>query len=163
MVGLQIEFSLVERTADRELLPMARALGLGTLAWSPLGGGLLTGKYRRGEQGRATTFKSLIHLEDTTQKRAILDTLDSVARETGANSAQVAIAWITAHDMIPILGARTKEQLDESLAVSGGELSADHIKRLDGVSAVPLGFPYDVVLKLSERGSTRVTKFWRPT
>jgi aryl-alcohol dehydrogenase-like predicted oxidoreductase len=65
LVGLQIEYSLVERTADRELLPMARVLGLGTVAWSPLGGGLLTGKYRRGEEGRATSFKSLIHAEDT--------------------------------------------------------------------------------------------------
>jgi aryl-alcohol dehydrogenase-like predicted oxidoreductase len=61
IAAIQVEYSLVERTAERELLPMSKAFGLGCLAWSPLGGGLLTGKYRRGEQGRATQFGALIH------------------------------------------------------------------------------------------------------
>lgn len=147
LVGLQIEYSLVERTADRELLPMARALGLGTVAWSPLGGGLLTGKYRRGEEGRATSFKSLIHAEDTAQRRAILDTLQTIAEETGANAGQVAIAWISALDIIPILGARTSEQLEDNLAAANLKLSVDQIRRLDEVSSVALGFPNDVVTR----------------
>jgi aryl-alcohol dehydrogenase-like predicted oxidoreductase len=147
LVGLQIEFSLVERTVDRELLPMARALGLGTVAWSPLGGGLLTGKCRKGEEGRATSFKTLIHSEDTAQRRAILDTLQTIAKETGANVGQVAIAWISALDIIPILGARTSEQLEDNLAASNLKLSIDQIRRLDEVSSVPLGFPHDVMAR----------------
>jgi aryl-alcohol dehydrogenase-like predicted oxidoreductase len=58
---LQIEYSLVERTPERELLPMAAAFGPGTVAWSPLGGGLLTGKYREGQKGRATDMKRVVH------------------------------------------------------------------------------------------------------
>jgi aryl-alcohol dehydrogenase-like predicted oxidoreductase len=108
LVGLQLEYSLVERTPDRELVPMARAHGLGMVAWSPLGGGLLTGKYRRGEEGRATTWKTLIHAENSAQKTAILDALEAVAKETGSNSGQVAIAWIGAKGMIPIIGPRTR-------------------------------------------------------
>ena len=147
LVGVQFEFSLVERSVDRELLPMATALGLGTVAWSPLGGGLLTGKYRKGEHGRATSFKSLIHSEDTQQKRAILDSLEAIAKQTGATAGQVAIAWIGAHGIIPILGARTKEQLEDNLAASNLHLSPDQILRLEEVSAVSLGFPHNVVAR----------------
>ena len=77
IAGVQIEYSLVERTAERELQPMAQALGLGTVGWSPLGGGFLTGKYRRGEVGRATQLGVLIHQEDSAQKAAVLDALEA--------------------------------------------------------------------------------------
>jgi hypothetical protein len=80
-------------------------------------------------------------------KRAILDTLDAVAKETGATAGQVAIAWISAHGIIPILGARTKEQLEDNLAASDVHLSPDQILRLEEVSAVSLGFPHDVVAR----------------
>ncbi|HEY0800433.1 MAG TPA: aldo/keto reductase, partial [Steroidobacteraceae bacterium] len=92
VVGLQIEYSLVERTPDRELLPMSKAFGLGTVGWSPLGGGLLTGKYRRGEEGRATTFRRLIHTESNQVKIATMDALLGVADELGVSPAVVALA-----------------------------------------------------------------------
>jgi aryl-alcohol dehydrogenase-like predicted oxidoreductase len=108
---------------------------------------LLTGKYRRGEEGRAAFFKSLIHAEDTAQRRAILDTLQTIAEETGANAGQVAIAWISALDIIPILGARTSEQLEDNLAAANLKVSIDQIRRLNEVSSVALGFPNDVVTR----------------
>ena len=112
-----------------------------------LGGGLLTGKYRRGEEGRATSFKSLVHAEDTAQRSAILDTFQTIAEETGANAGQVAIAWISALDIIPILGARTVEQLEDNLAATNLKLSIDQIRRLNEVSSIALGFPHDVVTR----------------
>jgi aryl-alcohol dehydrogenase-like predicted oxidoreductase len=145
IVGLQIEYSLVERTPDRELLPMAQGLGLGTVAWSPLGGGLLTGKYREGATGRATEWKRLIHAESSAQKTAILDALGAIAKEVGANSGQVAIAWINAKGIIPILGPRTRAQLDDNLRAAAVKLTAEQVRRLDEVSAIALGFPHEML------------------
>jgi aryl-alcohol dehydrogenase-like predicted oxidoreductase len=142
----QIEYSLVQRTPDRELLPMAAAYGLATAAWSPLGGGVLTGKYRRGETGRQTGFGGrLFHPEDTTQKTAILDMLDTIAKETGSNQGRVAIAWTRARGVFPIIGPKTRAQLDDTLASTAVTLSSDQIQRLDEASAVPLGFPHDML------------------
>ena len=151
IVGLQVEYSLVERTPDRELLPMAEGLGLGTVAWSPLGGGVLTGKYRRGETGRSTTFKRLFHEENSAQRTAILDTLQAVAEETGTNSGQVAIAWIGGRGIIPIIGPRNRAQLDDNLGATRVVLSAEQRQRLDEASAVPLGFPHDMLAADAQR------------
>jgi aryl-alcohol dehydrogenase-like predicted oxidoreductase len=142
----QIEYSLVQRTPERELLPMARAFGLATVGWSPLGGGVLTGKYRRGESGRQTGMGGrLFRPEDTLQKTAILDTLEQVARETGSNSGRVAIAWVSAKGALPIIGPRTRAQLDDNVAAADLRLSADQLGRLDEASAVSMGFPHDMV------------------
>ena len=143
LVGLQIEYSLVERTGDRELLPMAQALGLGVAAWSPLGGGLLTGKYRRGEPGRATTFGAVVHHEDDERKRATLDALAAIGSELGCSETQIALAWLIARNIVPIVGPRTAEQLADNLAAAAVTLTSHQIARLDGASAVPLGFPHD--------------------
>lgn len=151
IVAQQIEYSLVERTPDRELLPMAAAHGLATAAWSPLGGGVLTGKYRRGESGRQTEFGRLFHPEDSEQKTAILDTLAAIAGETGCNQGAVAIAWIGAKGLFPILGPKTRHQLDEILAALSLSLSAEQIRRLDEVSAVPLGVPHEMLAKPANR------------
>ncbi|MGC4997568.1 aldo/keto reductase [Streptomyces sp. DT195] len=94
IVGVQHEYSLVERTADRELLPMAESLGLGAALWSPLGGGLLTGKYRRSAEGRLSDLGMVIHTESTGQKTAVVDTALAIAEETGVTPAQVAVAWV---------------------------------------------------------------------
>lgn len=144
LVGLQIEYSLAEqRTGDRELLPMAQALGLGVTAWSPLGGGFLTGKYRRGEPGRATTFGAAVHHEDDARKTATLDAVAATAGELGCSEGQVALAWLIARNVVPIVGPRTAEQLADNLAAAALMLTRDQIARLDGASAVPLGFPHD--------------------
>jgi aryl-alcohol dehydrogenase-like predicted oxidoreductase len=142
----QVEYSLVQRTPEGELLPMAAAFGLATVAWSPLGGGVLTGKYRRRETGRQTALGGrLFHPEDTPQKSAILDTLEAVADENGSNVGRVAIAWVAAKGAIPIIGPRTRAQLDDNLASIEVLLSADQIRRLDEASAIPLGFPHDML------------------
>lgn len=145
IVAQQIEYSLVERTADRELLPMASAYGLATAAWSPLGGGVLTGKYRRGETGRQTEFGRLFHPEDSERKTAILNMLATVAAETDANSARVALAWISAKGLFPILGPKTLQQLDDNLGALSVHLSDEHVCRLDKVSEVPLGVPHEMM------------------
>lgn len=151
IVGLQVEYSLVERTPDRELLPMAQALGLGIAAWSPLAGGLLTGKYRRGERGRATTFGAVVHVEDDGRKTALLDALVSTAREIDASPDQVALAWLCARGVVPIMGPRTVPQLHQNLGADSIQLSSEHRARLDIVSAVPLGFPHDFLADARQR------------
>jgi aryl-alcohol dehydrogenase-like predicted oxidoreductase len=146
IVAQQIEYSLVQRTPERELIPMAAALGLATVAWSPLGGGMLTGKYRKGETGRQTGFGGrLFHPEDTPQKTAIVDTLEAVANENGSNPGRVAIAWVSAKGAIPIIGPRTRVQLDDNLATTELSLSENQIHRLDQASAITLGFPHDML------------------
>lgn len=143
VIGLQTEYSLVERTSDRELIPMAQAMGLGIASWSPLGGGLLTGKYRRSEPGRATTFGAVVHREDSPRVTSILDVLASVAEETGASQSQIALAWQCARGIVPIIGPRTLDQLEDNLGASTLTLSCDQLGRLGAASAIQLGFPHD--------------------
>lgn len=145
VAAVQIEYSLVERTSDRELLPMAAALDLGVVAWGVLGGGLLSGKYRRGEQGRAHTFKLFVHQERTAHKSAVLDAVQGIARELGATESQVAIAWVLAKGLIPVLGPRSRTQLDEILGALSVSLSETQVDALDRVSAIPLGFPHEML------------------
>ncbi|MFJ9712861.1 aldo/keto reductase [Streptomyces sp. NPDC101234] len=149
VTGIQIEYSLVERTADRELLPMAESLGLGAALWSPLGGGLLTGKYRRGPEGRLTDFKTLVHTESSGQKTAVVDTVLAIAEETGASPAQVSVAWLreraaqASTSFIPIIGPRNLAQLDDYLGALDVQLTAKQFARLSDVSAIPLGVPHE--------------------
>lgn len=116
----QIEYSLVERTPERDLLPMAAAHGLATVGWSPLGGGVLTGKYRKGETGRDQGMGGRVFQpENTPQRSAIIDTLEAIASETGSNPGRVAIAWVRAKGVWPIIGPRTRAQLDDNLGALG--------------------------------------------
>jgi aryl-alcohol dehydrogenase-like predicted oxidoreductase len=143
--AVQLEYSLVERTAERELLPMAKAFELGTLVWSPLGGGLLTGKYRKGETGRAQGLGAVIHAESDERKTATVDAVLTIAEETGHSPGQIAIAWVLAKGALPIIGPRTSEQLADNLACVNVMLSEDQIDRLETTSAITLGSPHDVV------------------
>jgi aryl-alcohol dehydrogenase-like predicted oxidoreductase len=151
IAALQIEYSLVERTPDRELLPMAEGLGLGVALWSPLGGGFLTGKYRRGEEGRLQRLGRLVHGETTEQKTQVLDTVQAIAEELGIAPGQVAIAWLrhraarSTTSLIPILGANNLAQLDSNLGALQVTLTDKQAQRLDRVSAVPLGFPHEAL------------------
>jgi len=142
LAGIQVEFSLLQRTAERELLPMAEGLGLGIMGYSPLGGGVLTGKYRQGETGRATLVGAEI---DSPRINAILDALLAVAQEVEATPGQVATAWVKTRGVLPVIGARTRAQLDDQLRVPLLTLSPEQLQRLGAASAVPLGYPHDLL------------------
>jgi len=157
-VGLQIEYSLVERTPERELLPMARELGIGVTAWSPLGGGLLTGKYSRGDartqtapngSGANNAANRLGNSQWTVfwplseRNLSIAEEVKRVADEIGCTPSQVALNWLRMKDVIPIIGARKSSQIANSLACVNLILSDDHLRRLDEVSQIELGFPHD--------------------
>ena len=150
IAGIQVEYSLAQRTAERELLPMAEALGLGAALWSPLGGGFLTGKYRTGDEGRINSFLArLVHTEKTERERATLDTIMAIAKEVDRSPTEVAIAWIlhkarlSTTALIPILGPRTSEQLAGSLSALEVNLSREQIARLDETSEIALGTPHE--------------------
>lgn len=146
IAGIQLEHSLVERTAEHDLLPAARALGLGVVAWSPLGGGVLTGKYRQGETGRREAFGgNVFQAENSAQRTAILDTLLGLAEELGVTPGEIAIAWVSAKGSLPIIGPRTVAQLQSNLASTRLKLSPAQLAQLDHVSALMPIFPYTVV------------------
>lgn len=145
ITAIEVEYSLLQRTTERELLPMADGLGLGVLGYSPLAGGLLTGKYRRGETGRATDFKASISHEDMDKNAATLDALLAVAEELGVPPGQAAIAWVIAKGVFPIIGPRTPAQLDDNLAAAALKFSPEQIRRLDEASAVPQGYPHELL------------------
>ncbi|WP_262271048.1 aldo/keto reductase [Microvirga yunnanensis] len=146
IAGLQVEHSLVERTTEQELIPAAQALGLGLVAWSPLGGGMLTGKYRKGETGRAQGFGGKVfQAENSAQRSAVLDAVLAVAEDLGVTPGEVAIAWVAAKGALPIIGPRTVAQLESNLAAADLRLTPDQIARLDQVSALPPVFPYTML------------------
>ncbi len=118
---------------------MAETFGLGVMGYSPLAAGLLTGKYRTGETGRATDFTASVSHEDTGRSVAVIDTVLAIAAESGSSPGQVAIAWAIAKGVFPIVGPRTPAQLQDNLAAAALELDADHIRRLDEISAVAAG------------------------
>ncbi len=145
-IGLQIEYSLVERTPERELLPMAEALGLGLTPWSPLGQGVLTGKYAAGvPEGPARLTEPLRAARFLTERnRVIAAEVVDVARDLGRSPAQVALRWLLDRPQgcIPIVGARRPEQLADNLAAVEFTLEPAQRQRLDEVSAIELGFPH---------------------
>jgi len=146
-VGLQIEYSLLERTPERDLLPMADAFDLAVLAWAPLGAGVLTGKYTRGNVDNDSKRGASNDERGRTSERAleIARAVDAVADELGASSAQVATAWVRSrgYRYIPIVGARKVSQIEDSLGAAELTLSEKQLARLDEVSRVSLGFPHE--------------------
>jgi aryl-alcohol dehydrogenase-like predicted oxidoreductase len=147
--GLQIPYSLTQREVERELLPMASALELSVAAWSPLGAGVLSGKFTRGAgEQSARTRREDISERDLTIAREV----DAVADGLGWSSSQVALAWTRARrrDVHPIVGARTLSQLTDNLKAASLVLPPDALKQLDEVSAIPLGFPHDFMASTRE-------------
>ncbi len=146
-VGLQIEYSLVERTVEGELIPMAKAFNLGLAAWSPLGGGLLSGKYqsRDTSESRFSNESMQQFLRKGERPDRIVFALKKISEETGRSQAQVALAWLRYRDVpvIPILGVRRISQLQDNLDSLTLELSGKHLADLDEASAIELGFPHD--------------------
>ena len=155
-VALQIEYSLIERTVERELIPMAKALNIGVTAWSPLAGGVLTGKYHghgTPDQGRMKTDMAKEFMPEPVRSGRIVAAVKSVSDETGRSMAQVALAWLRYRPMpvIPIIGARKLSQLQDNLASFELTLSADHLRTLDEASVIELGFPYEMYTKAMPR------------
>jgi aryl-alcohol dehydrogenase-like predicted oxidoreductase len=143
-IGLQIEYSLRERTPERELLPMAAALEVGVTAWSPLGGGVLTGKYNREKPtaGRLSSTDSLVGISE--RDLAIAEVVIQIAAQSDRAPAQVALNWLRQQPqtIIPILGGRQVEQIQQNLACLDFELTPAHMEQLDQVSTIELGFPH---------------------
>jgi aryl-alcohol dehydrogenase-like predicted oxidoreductase len=135
IAAAQFEHSLVHREPEADLFPASRALRLGVVTWSPLGGGVLTGKYRRGEKGRAQGFGGRVFQpENTPQRTEILDTVMAIADELGVSSSQVAIAWAGTHGAVPIIGPRSQSQLADNLSALNVRLTDEQVNRLDKVS-----------------------------
>jgi aryl-alcohol dehydrogenase-like predicted oxidoreductase len=158
-VGLQIEYSLIERTPERELLPMAADLGLGVTAWSPLAGGVLTGKqFEPGgaKDSRQANEMMQQFLKSDARKDAIAREVVAIARESGHSPAKVALAWLRQRSqlVIPIIGARKLAQVKDNLACVEVKLSQAQIERLDAVSKIELGFPLDMFTKEMVRSLT---------
>jgi aryl-alcohol dehydrogenase-like predicted oxidoreductase len=150
--GLQIEYSLVERTVERELIPVAKALNLGVTAWSPLAGGVLTGKYHghgSAESGRMSSDMMKQFLPEELRTARIVAAVKGVADQAGRSMAQVALAWLRTRPVpvIPIIGARKVSQLQDNLASLDLSLSAEQVKALDDASQIELGFPHDFFAK----------------
>lgn len=152
--ALQIPYSLIERTVERELIPMAREMGLGVSPWAPLGQGLLTGKYTRADLGggdmdelgsrkaiNAATGKL------TARNLDIADRVVEISGEIGCTPAQLALAWTLTHPAVasPVVGVRTPGQLEDNLGALALEIAPEQLARLDAASAVRPVFPIDVL------------------
>jgi aryl-alcohol dehydrogenase-like predicted oxidoreductase len=147
LIALQIEYSLLERTVEGELTPMARELGLGVTPWSPLKGGLLSGKYTRENAGKGQTKRewNAMYLNEKTYK--VIDELLQVAKEVDTSPARAALAWVMAQPGVTstIIGARTMEQLEQNLGGLSVKLSPSQLARLAEVSKPTLNFPADML------------------
>jgi aryl-alcohol dehydrogenase-like predicted oxidoreductase len=175
LIGLQIEYSLAQRSSERDLIPMAAEMGLGVLPWSPLGMGVLAGKYRNhaeaAEQpGRGPLVAQSGRITDKTVE--IADAIRGVAIEMGRSPAQIALAWTLLNPVVtaPIIGVRTLEQLEENLGSLGVVFSPEQVALLDQVSRIDLGFPHEFLaadrIRLMLRAGTileeRINQSQRP-
>lgn len=139
--GLQVEYSLMQRTPERDLLPMANALGLTLTPWGPLAGGVLTGKYLKNDPGRISEGSIRRNERNTTIVREVM----AIAEAKSCSPAQVALAWMRQHAVgsIPIVGARKALHLQDSLGSVKVVLNQNELTRLHEVSKVEMGFPHD--------------------
>lgn len=138
IAAVQFEYSLVHRAPEVDQIPAAEALGLAQMVWSPLGGGMLTGKYRRGETGRAEALGGRVfQAENSDQRTAIVDTVLSIAEALAVTPDQVAIAWAALRGAFPLIGPRTPAQLTSNLGAASLTLAPEHLAALEAVSALP--------------------------
>ncbi|MCF3650524.1 aldo/keto reductase [Synoicihabitans lomoniglobus] len=158
-VAHQAYYSLIGRSFEWELMPLALDQGVGTVVWSPLGWGRLTGKIRRGQplpevsrlHGEASN-KAGPPIDDEYIYR-VVDALDEIAAETGKSVPQVALNWLLQRPSVStvIIGARTEEQLHQNLGAVGWNLTAEQVAQLDAASATPLAYPYFHQRNFTER------------
>ena len=148
-ISQQIKYSLLDRDAESELLPLGVHEGVGALIWGPLASGYLSGKFREGAHTEATRLGKGGRLDstDTEQARNVVAVLEDIAREhSGASLSQVALNWVARKPGVSsiIVGARTSEQLADNLAAADWSLSDEEIARLDDASAVAVRYPYQM-------------------
>jgi aryl-alcohol dehydrogenase-like predicted oxidoreductase len=151
-VCLQPQYSLVERNIEREILPVCLEEGLGVIPWSPLGGGFLSGKYRRGEEPpRGSRISEAVEsMEEYWDRRATernwatIDVVGRISEETGKSYAQISLNWLLRQEGVtaPIIGARTIEQLEDNLGASGWELDEQQVDELSEAGALEEVYPY---------------------
>jgi aryl-alcohol dehydrogenase-like predicted oxidoreductase len=145
-VGQQINYSLLAREAEHELIPLGLDQGIGVLVWSPLHFGLLSGKYRRNApapEGRLQELEAPGTVDEARLYR-IVDALDDVSKMRNVSVAQVALNWLLRKPSVDtvIFGARNEDQLRDNLAAASWDLSTEEVQRLDEVSALPEPYPY---------------------
>ena len=158
-VALQAQYSLMVRDLEREHVPLCQRHGIGILPWSPLAGGFLSGKYRKGgdvpDNSRFATarWSSAIRRYDNERGWKVIETIDAICAETGASFTAVALAWLLGRPAVTsvIFGARTVEQLHDNLSADALELSEDQTKRLSEASAFELGYPYEFIRGIQGR------------
>jgi aryl-alcohol dehydrogenase-like predicted oxidoreductase len=150
VTALQLEYSLLERTAEGELLPMAEALGIGVLPWSPLRGGQLSGKYSRNNEP-PTDSRSGRYTEPAERDWDVIEAVANVATELGVSSAAVALAWVRSHPAITstLIGARTIEQLRSNIASLEITLAPELLTTLNAHSTPSLDFPAAIITEIS--------------
>jgi len=161
LIALQIEYNLLERTVERDLIPMAREMGLGVIPWSPLKSGILTGKYTRADLDsvgnsavpdgtRKNVLKPGVSLEKCIE---ITNVVKAIATETNFSPSQISLAWTLLNPSViaPTVGVRTVDQLQENLCALEVTLTKAQLDRLEKVSAVDLGFPYTLFLRTDVR------------
>ena len=147
-VGLQIEYSLLERTVEQELAPMASEFGLGMTPWSPLKGGVLSGKYTRSNAGQHSADRGAMVDAFLNEKTyALIDELEIIANAHETNVASVALAWVRAQAAVSsvIIGARRLSQLDDNVRAVDVHLSADELDRLNALTKPRFGFPHNML------------------
>lgn len=143
-IGLQIEYSLLERTVEQELVPMALELGLGITPWSPLKSGALSGKYTRANAGSVKPGRAMFldpYLNETTY--TLVDALEAIASEHETTVARVALAWVQSRPGVTstIIGARRLAQLEDNVKALEVKLGADDLARLEALTRPTFGFP----------------------
>jgi len=144
-VALQIEYSLIQRTPERELIPMAKEFGMTVTPWAPLAGGALTGKYLKGDKGRIPDNSKRLNERSTTIAKTVVE----VAEELNVPASHVALKWTTMQGFscIPIVGATKLSQVEENLKALDIVLSTAQLQKLNDVSRIELGFPGDFYLE----------------
>jgi aryl-alcohol dehydrogenase-like predicted oxidoreductase len=164
-VSLQPQYSLVERSAELDLLPFCRAAGLGVIPWGPLGAGFLTGRYRRGEEppegsrmaGAGDDWEEAPHRRAIERNFRVVDAAEAIAAERGVTVPQVAIAWLLGVEGVtaPILGPRTTEQLEGILGADEISLTGEERARLEAPAPPPELYPHRMLAE--QVGMSRMT------
>ena len=167
-IALQIEYSLLERSVEQELVPMALELGLGITPWSPLKSGVLSGKYTRKNAGQLKSDRGFVagsFLNDKTY--AVVEELETIARAHDTTVARTALAWVQAQPGVTstIIGARRLDQLEDNVKAVDVRLTAEELAKLDALTKPTLGFPQNMqpMFPMIHNGGTTVTGEHGPT